>query len=215
MYELLKKEFCLSMHPITPMMIGLSTMVLIPNYSYGVLFFYMTLATFFTCLMSRENKDEIYCMMLPVAKRDIVKARIVFTVICQLLQIGILVPFAILRQHINPVANAAGIDANMILFAEGFIFFGIFNLIYFCSYYKDISKVGVSFVKASIVFMLCIGVDACCTHMIPFVRDYLDTPDPQYLGIKLVILCVGIVTYIVLTMIAYENSAKLFEEQDL
>lgn len=46
MSKLLKKEFLLSMHPITPLMLALSAMVMIPNYPYAVMFFYMTLAAF-------------------------------------------------------------------------------------------------------------------------------------------------------------------------
>ena len=71
MSKLIKKEFLLSMHPITPLMLLLSVMVLIPNYPYAVMFFYMTLAVFFTCMMGRENQDVIYSLTLPVAKRHI------------------------------------------------------------------------------------------------------------------------------------------------
>ena len=53
MSNLLKKEFSLSMHPVTPLMLMLSSMALIPNYPYTVMFFYMTLAVFFTCMMGR------------------------------------------------------------------------------------------------------------------------------------------------------------------
>ena len=81
MSNLLKKEFSLSMHPVTPLMLMLSSMALIPNYPYTVMFFYMTLAVFFTCMMGRENHDVIYSMCLPVAKKDIVKARILFVAI--------------------------------------------------------------------------------------------------------------------------------------
>ena len=129
MSRLLKKEFLLSMHPITPLMLALSLMVLIPNYPYAVMFFYMTLAIFFTCMMGRENHDVVYTMTLPVAKKEIVKARICFVVILELLQMLLLVPFSLLRQHLNAMGNEAGMDANIVLFAEGFLLFGIFNLI--------------------------------------------------------------------------------------
>ena len=153
MSKLLKKEFLLSMHPITPLMLALSAMVMIPNYPYAVMFFYMTLAVFFTCMIGRENHDVIYTMTLPVAKSDIVKARIFFVVILELLQMLLLVPFSLLRQSVNSMGNEAGMDANIVLFAEGFLLFGIFNLLFFYSYYKNVDKVGISFVKASIVFV--------------------------------------------------------------
>lgn len=215
MSKLLKKEFLLSMHPITPLMLLLSTMVMIPNYPYTVMFFYMTLAVFFTCMMGRENQDVIYTMTLPVAKRDIVKARISFVAILEMLQMLLMVPFSILRQNVNPMGNEAGMDANMALIAEGFLLFGIFNLMFFHSYYKNVDKVGVSFVKATIVFFVLVVVDVVATHAVPFVRDYLDTPDPEYLMYKLIALAVGVVMYLVMTIWVCHVSIKNFEKQDL
>ena len=179
MSRLLKKEFLLSMHPVTPLMLLLSTMVLIPNYPYTVMFFYITLSVFFTCMMGRENHDVIYTMTLPVAKSSIVKARITFVVILELFQMLLIIPFSILRQSLNPMGNEAGIDANIVLLAEGFLLFGIFNLIFFGSYYKNVDKVGISFVKATVVFFILVAADVICTHAVPFVRDCLDTPDSQ------------------------------------
>lgn len=215
MSRLLKKEFLLSMHPITPLMLLLSTMVLIPNYPYTVMFFYMTLSVFFTCMMGRENHDVIYTMTLPVAKSSIVKARITFVVILELFQMLLIIPFSILRQSLNPMGNEAGIDANIVLLAEGFLLFGIFNLIFFGSYYKNVDKVGISFVKATVVFFILVAADVICTHAVPFVRDCLDTPDSQYLGYKLVTLAAGMAVYIILTILVCRISIKNFEKQDL
>lgn len=215
MSKLIKKEFLLSMHPITPLMLLLSAMVMIPNYPYTVMFFYMTLSIFFTCMLGRENQDVIYTMTLPVAKKDIVKARISFVVILEMLQMFLMVPFSILRQNVNPMGNEAGMDANMALIAEGFLLFGIFNLMFFHSYYKNVDKVGVSFVKATVVFFVLVAVDAVATHVVPFVRDYLDTPDPEYLMYKLIALAVGVVVYLVMTIWVCRTSIKNFEKQDL
>ena len=80
MIKLIKKEFGLAMHPIVPMMLLLSVMVLIPNYPYIVIFFYVSMAIFFTCLSGRENNDVVYSLNLPIAKKNIVKARFAFAV---------------------------------------------------------------------------------------------------------------------------------------
>ena len=215
MSKLLKKEFLLSMHSITPLMLVLSAMVMIPNYPYAVMFFYMTFAVFFTCMMGRENQDVIYTMTLPVAKKDIVQARISFVVILEMLQMFLMVPFSILRQNVNPMGNEAGMDANMALIAEGFLLFGIFNLMFFHSYYKNVDKIGVSFVKATVVFFVLVVVDVVATHAVPFVRDCLDTPDPQYLGYKMIALVVCIILYLIMTVGVCRMSIKNFEKQDL
>ena len=215
MSNLLKKEFSLSMHPVTPLMLMLSSMALIPNYPYTVMFFYMTLAVFFTCMMGRENHDVIYSMSLPVAKKDIVKARILFVVILELLQMVLLIPFAVLRQNILEAGNEAGMDANIALFAEGFLLFGVFNLIFFHSYYSNVDKVGISFVKATVVFFVLVMVDVIATHAVPFVRDCLDTPDPQFIGYKLTALVIGIILYVAMTVRVCRISIRNFEVQDL
>ena len=203
------------MHPVTPLMLMLSSMALIPNYPYTVMFFYMTLAVFFTCMMGRENHDVIYSMSLPVAKKDIVKARILFVVILELLQMVLLIPFAVLRQNILEAGNEAGMDENIALFAEGFLLFGVFNLIFFHSYYRNVDKVGISFVKATVVFFVLVMVDVIATHAVPFVRDCLDTPDPQFIGYKLAALVIGIILYVAMTVRVCRISIRNFEVQDL
>ena len=215
MIKLLKKEFLLCMHPVTPLMLLLSSMALIPNYPYTVMFFYLTLAVFFTCMLGRENHDVIYTMTLPVAKKEIVKARICFVVILELLQMLLLIPFAVLRQKLIPAGNEAGMDANLVLFAEGFLLFGIFNLLFFKSYYKNTEKVGKSFVIATVVFFVLVTADVICTHAIPLVRDRLDTPDPQFLGYKLAALAIGAAAYFAMTVLVCRISIKNFEKQDV
>lgn len=74
--KLIKKDFRLAMHPTVPLMLLTAAMVTIPNYPYTVSFFYVTLSIFFTCLLGRENRDIAFSLCLPVAKRDIVTARI-------------------------------------------------------------------------------------------------------------------------------------------
>ena len=45
--KLLRKEWTLCLHPAALIMLGLSTLTLIPNYPYTVSFFYTTLGLFF------------------------------------------------------------------------------------------------------------------------------------------------------------------------
>ncbi|MBQ2668749.1 MAG: ABC-2 transporter permease [Clostridia bacterium] len=215
MKNLLKKELRLAMHPTAPLFLGLSAMLLIPNYPYLVAFFYTGLAIFFMCLNGRENRDIPFTMLLPVAKRDIVHARIWFAVIQQLLQMLLAIPFAVLNIRLYPEGNAAGLDAGMALFGCAFILYGGFNFIFFTGYYKDVSKVGAPFLLASTWVFVWIGCVEASSFLLPFSRDFLDTPDPQYLPQKLVVLLIGAVVYAVLTALACRKSIILFEKQDL
>ena len=215
MTKLIRKEFALAMHPITPMMLLLSAMVMIPNYPYVVIFFYVSMAVFFTCLLGRENNDVVYSLNLPIEKSSIVKARFGFTVIVELAQLALMIPFAVLSAKVNPAGNQAGMDANVSLFAVGFIVYGLFNLVFFLSYYRDVSKVGGAFIKSSVLLFILAALDVVATYALPLVRDCLDTPDPEFMTQKLLFLALGAAVYAVLTLLAYKKSVKSFELQDI
>ena len=203
------------MHPTAPIFLMLSAMLLIPNYPYYVIFFYTGLAIFFTCLNGRENHDVAYTVQLPVAKRDVVKARFAFVLVLEGVQTAAAVPFAVLRQSFPMPGNEVGMDANIALFAFSFVLLGLFNLVFFSIYYRNVRKVGKAFVVSSITVFVYVGILEVCTHLIPFLRDQLDTPDPQYLTEKLILLAVGILLFAVLTWAAYQNAVRRFEAQDL
>lgn len=215
MRNLLRKELSLSMHPTAPVFLTLSMMLIIPNYPYYVVFFYTGLAVFFTCLSGRENNDVFYTLMLPVAKKDIVKSRFTFVILLQAAQMVIAIPFAFIRQNMPLPGNAVGMDANIALFGFSLIMLGIFNYIFFSIYYKNVSKVGTAFVWSSVGVFAYITISEACAHAVPFVRDYLDTKDPEYLAYKLIVLGIGFVVYSLLTAIVYLKSVKSFEVFDL
>lgn len=215
MKNMLYKEFKLAMHPTAIIFLSLSAMMLIPNYPYYMTFFYTTLAIFFTCLSGRENHDIFYSMTLPVRKRDIVKSRFLLVIILQLAQVITAIPFAVIRGTFNMPGNYVGMDANIAFFGLSFLMLGLFNLVFFTKYYKDTDKVGASFLLGTIVITLFMIIAEVSVHAIPFVKNYLDTKDPEFLAYKTVVLAVGIVLYIVLTLFSYHRSVRSFEALDL
>jgi len=66
-------------------------------------------------------------------------------------------------------------EANIAFFGLSFVLFGIFNLVFFRIYYKDVNKVGKAFLISSIVVFLYIMVVESCTHILFFAKNYLDT----------------------------------------
>lgn len=215
MKSMLLKELRLSMHPTVPLFLLLSSMLLIPNYPYYVVFFYTGLAVFFTCLGGRENNDIFYTMILPVAKRDIVRARFFFVILFEAVQMAVAIPFAILRQKMPIPGNEVGMDANITLFGLSLIMLGIFNFIFFRAYYSDVAKVGKAFGLACVgisVYMIAVET---CDHAVSFFRDRLDTKDPLFLKEKLVVLTIGLAAFAVLTFASYRKSVRSFEALDL
>ncbi|MCH5285868.1 MAG: ABC-2 transporter permease [Christensenellaceae bacterium] len=215
MGKLLKKELRLALHPTAPIFLLLSTMLLIPNYPYLVIFFYTGLAVFFTCLTGRENHDVDFTLLLPVAKRDVVRARMLLVALLEIAQLLVAVPFAWMRQVLIQAPNAAGMDANVALMAFALVQMGLFNAVFFRVYYKDVRKVGTSFLWSSAVTFLYIMVVEATAHAVPFVRDALDTPDPAHMAEKLSMLLIGAALFTLMTWLTCRRAQGHFEEQDL
>lgn len=215
MKNLIKKEFLLSMHPTAIIFLALSMMVIIPNYPYYVTFFYTGLGVFFTSLNGRENKDIYYTLSLPIAKKNIVKARFSFVIILELVQVIIAIPFAIIRQSMTIPGNQVGMDANIAFFGLSFILLGLFNYVFFSVYYKDVTKVGKAFAFSSIAVSIYIIIAESCAHVVPFFKNYLDTKDTMYVSYKVAVLFIGLLIYALLTYIVYLKSVNNFEKLDV
>ncbi len=214
MKNLLKKEFRLCMHPAAWIMLSTCALALVPNYPYAVSFFYMTLGIFFICIGGRENHDAAYTMTLPVSRAAVVKGRVLFVCCLEGLQWLVMAAIVLIKRF-APGPNAAGMDANIALLGDGLILFGLFNIIFFPAYYRNISKVGVPFVKASIAVFLYVILAVAATYTVPFVRDQLDTPDPDHLTAKLGFLALGLVWFTGLTLLSVRLSVRRFEKLDL
>lgn len=215
MNKLLYKEFRLASHPAAILFLGLAAMMLIPNYPLTVTFFYPCLGAFFICLNSRENRDLAYTLLLPVKKRELVRARVLMVAILQLCQLLLCVPFCFLRNLYPPVGNVVGLDANLALLGFGLVEMGIFNAIFFPWYYRDPAKVGVPFLCGSIAVFLWIGLSEALAHVSPFVRDRLDTPLFQFLPEKAAAFLIGALVYLCLTVLAVRSAERRFETLDV
>ena len=106
MKTLLYKQLRLVCHPMTPVFCLFGFMVIIPNYPYTVIFFYVMLGLFFTFLNMREQKDIYYSAILPIRKRDTVKAACLFTALIEISSLVIAVPFAVWRAHTSSAATS-------------------------------------------------------------------------------------------------------------
>ncbi|MBR5329818.1 MAG: ABC-2 transporter permease [Firmicutes bacterium] len=212
---LLKKEFRLAMHPAALCFVALAALLIVPNYPYYVTFFYTTLGIFFICLSGRENRDAEFSLLLPMAKRDIVKARFLTVLFLEIVTLILAIPFAVLRQQFAVPPNAVGMEANIAFFGLALIMLGIFHLTFFGIYYKNIQKVGKAFVVSSAVMFFYMAVVEVLTHVLPFFRDRLDTMDPQFFGEKLAVLAVGVIAFVLFTVVAYKRAVKNFENQDI
>lgn len=215
MGNLLKKELRLSLHPAAPVMVLCALLAIIPNYPYSVGQFYVGLGIFFICLQGRENHDISYTMLLPVAKRDVVTGRFAMALTLELCHLVLLIPAVCLGAILTPGGNLAGMDAGLSTFAVAFLQFALFNWVFFTAYYKNVEKVGVSFVKASIAQFILVAVEIVCTYAVPLVRDKLDCVGIQNPVEQGAFFLGSLAIYVLSTALAYGKSVRLFEIQDV
>ncbi len=214
MKTLFYKQLRLVCHPMTPVFCLFGILVMIPNYPYTVIFFYVALGLFFSFLNMREQKDLYYTALLPVPKRDAVKAGCLFTVLTELASLVLLVPCCLLAAQLQPGKdNLVGLDPNPALFAAGFLLYALFNAVFLPSFYKNGYKVGVAFIKAVIPMTLLMFVLEALPHIPAF--GWLDDMDAAA-GIRLLpVLAASIVVYTACMWLAFLASARAYEKVDL
>ncbi|MDE7296021.1 MAG: ABC-2 transporter permease [Clostridia bacterium] len=216
--KLLKKEWALCLHPTCFIFLAFAFFVFIPNYPYEVAYFFSGLAVFFVCLTARENGDFAYTCSMPVKKRDVALARIVFCV-CFQIALVLLSGLAIcLKQVLLPPemqTNMAGSCANLALLGHGCVLLGLFNIIFFPLYFQKPERVGVPFMIAAIAQFCVIALLCALRFTAPVYSDALTVPDPANIGIKAVFFCVGLVVYLACTVISCVLSMRRFERVNL
>lgn len=209
------KDLRLAAHPMMYVFAFFGAMLLIPSYPYTVAFFYGLLGIFFTFLNGRENKDVYYCAVLPVTKREQVRARTWMVVAVELTELVLAVPFAILSVHINPNGtNLAGIDANVALFGAVLLIFGVFNAVFLPAFYKTAVRAGRSFLLAVVPMTALMALVEALSHF-PVVGPYLDAVDAAGQVRQLPVLAAGAATFALLSWLAFRRAAKNYARVDL
>ena len=141
-------------------------------------------------------------------------ARIVFCTLLEAAQLLLAIPFIVLHDALNIGPNPVGMDANIALIALAMLPYGAFNLVFFTRYYRAPEKVGSAFVWGSVVVFVLIAALETLSHILPFLRDTLDTKDPAHLGEKLAALAVCAALFASMTGLAHRNAVRSFEKLD-
>lgn len=214
MKALLYKQFRLVCHPMTLVFCLFGAMLLIPSYPYTVAFFYVMLGLFFSFMQGREQRDADFSALLPIRKRDTVRASAAFCTVIELLSLVIAVPFAMLGARVNPQGgNPVGLDDNAALFAAALLLYGVFNLVFITAFYRSGYKAGTAFLKAMIPTALLMLVCEALPHL-PGLMWLNDTSGEGNLRQLPLLVACGVL-YGVLTLAAYRRGAALYEKVDL
>ena len=212
---LMKKEWKLVVTPVPLLFLLLSALVLVPSYPYYVTFFYNALGIFLMLQAARENRDVYYMALLPLTKRDLVRARFSTIVTLQLLQALVCVPFMLLRRSYAEINNPVGIEANLAFLGFGFVLMGLFDLVFLPMHYKNGYDLGKPFVISSIVLFVAIVLLEALDHIVPYLKTVCESYTPADLIRQLPVLLGGMAVYALEVLLAYRKSAARFEKVDL
>ena len=214
MKALLYKQLRLVCHPMTLVFPFFGVMLLIPSYPYTLIFFYVMLGLFFSFINSREQKDIYYAALLPICKRDTVKASVLFVLLVELTSLVVAVPFALLSVRINPLGgNTVGLEPNAALFAAALLLFTLFNSIFLPAFYKTAYRVGISFLKAIVPVSIAMILLEVLVHF-PGMAFLEDCTAVGQLRLLPLVACAAVI-YGAALFLAYRKAAKNYEKVDL
>lgn len=216
MVKILEKELTLSASPITYYFILFGFLFLLPGYPILCAPFFVTLGIFKSFQNAREANDFVFSALLPIAKRDVVKGKYIFSCLIEvnsllIMAVSTLIRMSILKDNIVYRTNAL-MNANLYGLGAALAIFGLFNLIFLGGFFKTAYKFG-SFVGYIVAAFLALCIFESL-HYIPGMGA-VNAFGFDHLGLQLALFTAGGVIYLVLTWISYRNSCAGFDRIDL
>ncbi|MDO4538716.1 MAG: ABC-2 transporter permease [Coriobacteriales bacterium] len=217
MRNLLIKEMTLSASPLSYFFIAFGCMFLLPGYPILCGVFFSCLGIFQSFQTAREANDLVFSALLPIAKKDVARAKIYFCCVIELCTLLVMALAMLARMtllaSVPAYLNNALMNANPFALGMAFMIFGLFNLIFVAGFFKTSYKFAKPFVAFIVVAFLVIGV-AETLHHIPGLQA-LNAFGFDQLPLQLGLLAAGVVCYISLTWLAQRSAAANFERTDL
>jgi hypothetical protein len=229
MKNLLRKEFLLSSNPQLIIFLFFGALVVIPSWPSMVAMIYVLggFATIFPRALA--DQDIQYTAMLPIRKSDVVVGKGVYVVLLELASLLFSIPFALVKilaidPALNKVAEANSDYGNVTftlatepgLGAYGYVLlaFGIFNLILFPWYYKNPAKVNIPPLIALLGAGATLGLGIGLGYM-SFELTGASSANWLFWLSESLTLALGLLAFVLLTIIALKKACKNFDKIDL
>lgn len=217
MKALLKKEMRLSASILSYLFLGFALMALLPGYPILCGVFFITLGIFQSFQSAREANDIVYSALLPIAKRDVVKGKYLFSIFIELTGFLGMAVLTIIRMSALSDSQVyrqnALMNANPFFLGMALLIFGMFNLIFIGGFFRTAYKFAKPFVTYIVVCFLLIGV-AEALHHVPGL-EAINAFGFDHIVLQLTLLLGGVLIYILLTGISYHMACASFEKIDL
>ena len=217
MSNLLMKELRLGVNPffyVLPFLTG--ALMLIPGWIYFLVLLYFCFITVPNMFAGyKSNNDLLLSCILPVTKRDIVKAKISYLVLLELLHIVVAMIFGAISVRLYPNLTYFFFAPTLGFWGLNFIMMAIFNILFISLFYKTAYKYGVAAVVSITAAILFAGGAEWLSIQNSFVNELFKGTGADRVGIQLSILFIGIAIFALFTYIAYRIANKRFEKVEL
>ena len=182
--------------------------------------FYIALMYF--CFISIPNiysaynaqNDLGFTIMMPVAKRDLVKAKIGSAVILEIIHIAVGAVFAGINIMLYHTSNFV-MDLNFAFFGIAFMMFGVFNLVFFPRYFRTAYYFGFPMLFGIIAAFVFTSVFEAAILISPAAKGLFEGGEPAQRIFQLAVFFCGILGFAGLNYASYRISAGRFEKTDL
>jgi ABC-2 type transport system permease protein len=217
MYNLLMKELKLGVSPffyIMPFLTG--ALMLIPAWLYFLVLLYFCFLTIPNMFAGyKTQNDLIFTTMLPVTKKDIVKAKVAVIVILELLHIIVAMIYGMISVRLYPNLIYYFFEPSLGFWGLSFVMIAIFNLIFISMYYKTAYKYGAAtIVSITAAILFAVGAEWLGIQN-SFVSDLFKGTGTEHLATHSYILVTGIAIFAIFTIIAYHIAIKRFEKVEI
>ncbi|ANS74289.1 hypothetical protein AWM70_06565 [Paenibacillus yonginensis] len=212
MYNLVMKDLKLGVNPwflVLPLFTG--ALMFVPGWVYFIVplyFCFITVPNMFGGFKSQN--DLVFSTIMPVTKKDIVKARITVVVILELLHLLVAMIFSLFTLRLYPNLTYFFFVPHTGFWGLCFIMLGIFNLVFLPMYYKTAYKYGAATVASITAAILFAGVAQWAGISSPWMNGIFYGSGTNHTLQQLSILALGIVIFIAFTLIAYRIAVKRF-----
>ncbi|GED71892.1 hypothetical protein BRE01_55940 [Brevibacillus reuszeri] len=217
MYNLLMKDLKVGINRINfvlPFLLG--ALMLIPGWIYFIVvmyFFWVTAPNMF--VQFRVQNDLLFTTLMPVAKKDMVKARMSVFLILEVLYIVIAMIYSLFTIRLFPNVDYLFFAPHLGFWGLCFAMFAIYNLLLFPMFYKTAYKYGPAQFAAITAAMIFAGVAQWLGIQSPYVFDLFNGSGANNAALQTSILGLGIVIFIAFTWIAYRISVKRFLQVEI
>lgn len=217
MSNILRKEMRLSASVLSYLFIVFGFMFFIPGYPILCGVFFVTLGIFQSFQNARETNDITFSALLPIAKKDVVKGKFLFSCFIELCSFALMAVAVILRMTIfsesSVYRNNALMNANPFALGMALFIFGLFNFIFIGGFFKTAYKFGKPFVIYIIAAFLTIGIGEAL-HYFPGL-EILNAFGFEHIILQLGLLGIGALCYFFMTLLSLKLSCEHFEKIDL